>query len=100
MNVARNYSINSGTPQGFTKNENAKLKPNYEIYKGRMNGEDVAVKLVPLVIEQAATKLASDHKQALDDSIKEAKLLSEQNHPNIINLNEYWFQQVKNNSLL
>ena len=60
-----------------------------------MAGEDVAVKLVPLVIEKAATVLTSDMSKALDESIKEAKFLSEQNHPNIMNLNEYWFQQVK-----
>ena len=60
-----------------------------------MAGEDVAVKLVPLVIEKAATVLTSDMSKALDESIKEAKFLSEQNHPNIMSLNEYWFQQVK-----
>ena len=60
-----------------------------------MAGEDVAVKLVPLVIEKAATVLTSDMSKALDESIKEARFLSEQNHPNIMSLNEYWFQQVK-----
>ena len=60
-----------------------------------MNGEDVAVKLVPLVIEEVESQLALDQSKALDESIKEAKFLSEQNHPNIISLNEYWFQQVK-----
>ena len=61
-----------------------------------MNGENVAVKLVPLVIEGTDAKLAIDASKALDESIKEAKFLSEKNHPNIISLNEYWFQQVTN----
>ena len=61
-----------------------------------MNGEDVAVKLVPLVIEEVESKLALDQSKALDESIKEAKFLSEKDHPNIISLNEYWFQQVTN----
>ena len=84
------------------KRDENRIKANYDVYQEEVDNEQVALKFLKMDIGSlVGSEGVNEFDKNLNEILAEAIELSQHNDPHILNLKEFWIQQVrfKTNSL-